>query len=111
MGNNILIISDSLVEPPSDILAFRNVTMISHYDLKMDILVEAEHDLRDFVYHFMKPKGLMDFVSYILEKPEKEEGTRIDVIYHNPSTIVVKSIQFENQISLLGRIKSISKYK
>lgn len=109
MRRDILVISDALVEPPTDILAFRTVTMISHDDLEMDVLLHTTQDMKDTYYHWMKPRGLMDYIDYILNESEWEEGIRIDVYRYYPNTILVKCICFENEIPLLGKIKSMAK--
>ena len=109
MKNEILIISDALVEPPTDSLAFRTVTMISHENLELDVLLHSTQEMKDVYYHWMKPRGLLDYVDYILNELEFEAGIRIDVLKVYPSTIVVKSIRFENQLGILGRIKAMSK--
>lgn len=108
MINDILIISDQLVEPPTDSLAFRTITMISHDNLEMDVLFHTTQEMKDVFYHWMKPRGLMDYIDYILNELEWENGVRIDVVNYYPRTIVVKSIRFENQVSLLGNIKSLA---
>jgi hypothetical protein len=100
-----LIIADDLVEPPSEILPFRTITMISHVSMDLNILLHTTQDMKDLYYHWMKPKGLMDYIDYILNEQEWEDGIRIDVVGIYPNTIVVKSIRLENQVSLLGRIK------
>ena len=108
MGSNILTIADILVEPPSDTMAFRTITMLSHVDLDMNILLQTTQDLKDLYYHWMKPKGLLDYIDYILNEKEFESGIRVDVIGIYPQTIIVRSIRFENQLIILGRIKSLA---
>ena len=108
MHSDVLIISDALVEPPTELLAFRTVTMLVHDGLHMDILFHTTQDMKDLYYHWMKPRGLMDYVDYILNEREWEHGLRLDVVRYYPDTIVVKSIRIENQISLLGKIKSFT---
>ena len=105
MRNDILIIGDGLIEPPTDCLAFRAVTMMAHYDLNMDVLLQTTQEMKDLYYHWMKPKGLMDFIEYLLNEKETEDGVRIDVKASYPNTIVVQSIRLENQIFLLGKVK------
>ena len=56
----------------------------------------------------MKPRGLLDYVAYILNEFEFEEGVRIDMIGIYPHTIVAKYIRLENQLNLLGQIKSLA---
>lgn len=105
MNNDILIIADSLIEPPSEVLAFRTITMFCHDDLDMDILFQTTQAMKDLYYHFMKPKGLMDYIAYILNEQEKENGIHLDIVSIYPNTIVIQSIRYENIISLLDRVK------
>lgn len=108
MHNDILVIADDLVEPPTEILPFRTVTMISHLNLGMDILLHTSQEMKDRYYRWMKSRGMMDYVSYIITEAEWEEGIRMDVIKVYPNSIVVKAIRLENQLSLLGQIKMLS---
>jgi hypothetical protein len=82
--------------------------MISHYDLDMNILLHTTQEMKDMYYHFMKPLGLMDYIDYILTEWEYENGVRVDVMNLYPNCIVVKAIRLENQLSLLGQIKSLA---
>jgi len=108
MFNDILVISDAFVEPPSEVLPFRTITMISSYNLGLDVLLHTTQDMKDLYYHWMKPKGMMDYIKYILNEREWEDGVRIDVTGIYPNTIVVKWIRIENQLSLLGQIRSLA---
>lgn len=81
--------------------------MVAHYDLNMNVLFHTTQDMKDNFYHWMKPRGLMDYISYILNEREYEDGVRIDVVGYYPNSIVTKFIRLENQVSLLGRIKSL----
>ena len=108
MSGDILVISDALVEPPSEILPFRTVTMFSHEYLSMDVLLHTTQEMKDFYYQWMKPRGLMDYVKYFLNELEWENGVRIDPLGFYPNTVVVKYIRLENQLPIFGRIKSLS---
>jgi hypothetical protein len=105
MRNDILIIVDQLVEPPTDFMAFRTVTMIAHCNLHLPVLLHTTQSMKDMYYHFMKPRGLLDFVEDLINETENEDGIRLDVIATYPRTIITKSIRFENQINILGQIK------
>ena len=107
MINQNLIIADDLVEPPSEILPLRTVTMISHVNMELSILLHTTQEMKDLYYHWMKPRGLMDYISYILNEQEWEDGIRVDIVGIYPNTIVVKYIRLENQLYLIGRIKSL----
>lgn len=108
MFNDILVISDALVEPPSEVLPFRTLTMLCHDHLFMDVLFHTTQDMKDMYYHWMKPKGMMDYIEYILNEREYEEGVRLDILGIYPNSIVVKWIRLENQLSLLGQIRALA---
>jgi hypothetical protein len=108
MGWDILTISDTLVEPPSEAMVFRTITMISHYDCELDVLFHTTQDMKDIYYHWMKPRGLMDFVDYILNEMEYEEGLRIDTIGIYPQTIVTKALRLENQHYILNQLRTLA---
>jgi hypothetical protein len=108
MFNDILVIADTFVEPPSEIMAVRTVTMIAHCNLGMSILLQSTEEMKDFIYRFAKPRGLMDYVDYILCGAEFEEGIHLDTTRIYPHTIVLKWIRIENQLTLLGQIKSLA---
>jgi len=105
MNTDILIISDSLVEPPSESFAFRTVTMLCHENLGMNILLHTTQDMKDLFYHWMKPRGLMDYIDYILNEKEFEYGIRLDTVGFYPNTIVLQYIRLENQLQIIGRIQ------
>lgn len=108
MFNDILVIADALVEPPSEILPFRTITMLSHDNLGMEILLHTTQEMKDVYYHWMKPKGMLDYIKYIINEREWEDGIRVDVLKCYPNTIVVKWIRIENQLFILGQIKSLA---
>jgi len=108
MYNDLLIIADEFIEPPSEVLPFRTITMLAHDNLGMDILLHTTQDMKDICYRWMKPRGMMDYVNYILNEWEYEEGIRLDVLGIFPYCIVTKAIRIENQLSLLGQIKSLA---
>lgn len=105
MFNDILVLTDTFVEPPSEILPFRTVTMMAHDHLGMDCLLHTTQDMKDLMYHWMKPRGMMDYIAYILNELEYEDGVRIDVVGYYPHSIRVHAITLENQLNLLGQIK------
>lgn len=108
MYTDLLVISDSLVEPPTEVLPFRTVTMVCHHHLSMECLLHTSQEMKDMYYHWLKPRGMMDFIDYIITEEEWEEGIRLDVIGIYPNSIVVKSIRIENQLNILGQIKSLT---
>jgi hypothetical protein len=106
MATDTLIIADVLVEPPTDSLALRTVTMMSHVNLGLDVLLHTSQVMSDLYYHWMKPRGLMDYIADIINEQDRVSGIRVDVQGRSMLTIVVKSICFENQLYLLGQIKA-----
>ena len=108
MNTGTLIIAGQLIGPPTDSLAFREVTAVAHRNLHLDVLIQTSKGAKDSAYHWLKPKGLMDYIEYLLDEDENEDGIRIDVIHNFPRTIVVSSIRFENQLKLLGQLKWLS---
>lgn len=106
MINQNLIIADDLVEPPSEILPLRTVTMISHVNMELSILLHTTQEMKDLYYHWMKPRGLMDYINYIINETEFEEGIRLDTAITYPHTIVTKYIRIENQLNILGKIQA-----
>lgn len=108
MRSEIITISDALVEPPSEPMVFRTITQICHYDLGMDVLFHTTQDMKDMYYQWMKPKGMMDYVSYILNEYEFVDGVRIDTIGIYPQTVVVKSLRIENQIAILNEVRKLA---
>jgi len=107
MGCNILTIADSMVEPPSELMAFRTVTMMSHLDFHMEILFHTTQELKDLYFQWLKLRGLMDYIDYILTEQEWEDGVRIDNIKVYPRTVVTKFIRLENQLIILNQVKSL----
>ena len=103
-----LIISASLsTDPPSEGLYFRLLTMIAQKDLSYDVALEADRELIDFYYHFLKKRGWCDFVDGLVTPEENEEGVRIDTSLSYPRTILTKHIRCENTTNLLGQLKSL----
>lgn len=108
MGRDILTISDALLEPPSESMVFRTITMISHYDCELNVLLHTTQDMKDLYYHWMKPRGLLDYIDYILCEWEYEDGIRIDTLGIYPQTIVTKSLRLENQSHILQELKRLT---
>lgn len=106
MFNDVLVIVDTFVEPPSEVLPFRTITMMSSYNLDMDVLLHTTQDMKDLYYQWMRPRGMMDYVTYILNELEFEDGIRLDITGIYPHTIVTKFIRLENQLNLLGQIQA-----
>lgn len=107
MKRDILTISDSLLEPPSEISAIRTIDMICHDDLDMHILIHTTQEMKDFIYFWAKPRGLMDYIDYILSEWEYEDGIRVDTLGIYPNTVVEKSLTLNNQLIVVNKITNI----
>ena len=104
---NLIISANLSTDPPSEGLYFRLLTMIAQKDLNYDIALEADRELIDFYYHFLKKRGWYDFVDGLVTPEENEEGVRIDTSLSYPRTILTRHIRCENTTNLLGQLKSL----
>lgn len=107
--NMNLIIQAALSEPPTEILYFRYLTLASKTNLFLDCLIEAEQEMKDNYYHYLKIRGAFDYLSDIITPKENEFGIRLDTVLNYPMTILTKSITAQNVINLLGQIKGLSR--
>ena len=57
-----LLISGELTAPPSEVSAFRTLTLYATVVKKLDCLVEVQPNEIDFYYRWLKEKYAMDFV-------------------------------------------------
>jgi hypothetical protein len=57
-----LLISSELTAPPSEVSAFRTLTLYATVIKKLDCLVEVKPNEIDFYYRWLKEKYAMDFV-------------------------------------------------
>ena len=105
-----LLIKSELAEPPSENLPFRDVTMASKCDLGLDVLIECKQDLKDAYFYFMKPRGMLDYVDYLITPQENEDGIRIDTELNYSKTVVVNRIIIENSFIIVKQIKTILRF-
>jgi hypothetical protein len=103
-----LIIAAHLINPPSETLAFRTVTLFSSSQFHLTNLIEVEKEYIDIYYHFMRRTGTFDFIKEIVTPTDREEGIRIDTDSNYPLTIVTDRIIFGNVYSILGQLKSLT---
>lgn len=106
---NLIIVSHLSTDPPSEGLYFRHVTMMAK-DLGYDVALEAEKDMVDFYYHFLRKRGWFDFVDDFVLPESREEGVRIDTELNYPMTIQTKYIRNENTLSIIGQLEDLSKF-
>lgn len=104
---NLIIVSD-LVNPPSEGLYFRHLTMVSSIDLKHSVLIESEKEYVDIYYNYLKKKGLYDFVQEFVQPEWKVDGIRIDTELNYPKTIKTNHIRYENVENLIKQIKLLA---
>ena len=102
-----LIIYGDLVFPPSDWMAVRNLAMTVIKTLKLSVILESDSEIKDSLFSYSLNHGLMDFIEEIVEEREKETGLRLGPENRISKTLITENIRFENQISLLGRIKTL----
>ena len=81
--------------------------MVTHCNLGMEVLFHTTQDMKDLYFHFMKPRGMLDYICYFLNEFEYEEGIRLDITGIYPYTIVEKYIRLENQLKILGKIQAL----
>ena len=103
-----LIVSAGISENPTEILYFRHLIISAKYDLLLDCLIEAQQEMKDNYYKFLKTQGAMDKISAIVTPEEHENGIRLAEQHKYPLTIEVKYINCVNCTEILGRIKQMS---
>ncbi len=99
----ILIVRDELLNPPTWVPSFRDLTLICSMRLQTDIVIESREV--DLYYHWLKPRGGMDFVEDFVT-PGSEIGLRLDNEFLYDPSIVVDRIAPENTHHLFHRIQS-----
>ncbi len=98
-----IIIRDELLNPPTWFASFRDLTLLCAIRLESDILIESEN--ADLYYHWLRPKGGMDFISDFV-RPGIEDGLHIDIEHQYAPSIVVDRIVPENTHLLFQSIRS-----
>ena len=103
MNSNLIIVSQLSIEPLSEGLYFRYLTLIGKTQLQYNILLEADKKATDSYWKYLKRHGWFDFVDDFIE-PNQEAGLRLDTGFNYSNTIVTKSIRCENALDLIGKI-------
>ncbi len=98
-----LIIRDQLVNPPTWFASFRDLTLYCNVFLKDDVVIESED--ADIYYHWIKPRGGMDFIEDFV-RPGAENGIHLDIEHNFPQTIVTDRIAPENVHQLIRMIQA-----
>ena len=104
---SLIIVSD-LINPPSEGLYFRHLTMVSSIDLRQQVLIESEKEYVDIYYNYLKTKGLYDFVEEFVQPEWKVDGIRIDTELNYPKTIKTNYIRYENEENLIKQVKQLT---
>jgi|TARA_B100001105_G_C22069843_1_gene306080 hypothetical protein len=102
---NLIVVSNLTLEPLSEGLYFRFLTLVAKHDLLYDILIESEPESIDFYWKTLKKRGLFDFVDDFTSPETREEGVRIDTTLSFPRTIRSDGITVSSTPSLLGQLK------
>ncbi|MCF3652253.1 hypothetical protein [Synoicihabitans lomoniglobus] len=98
-----LVIRDQLTCPPTWFASFRDLTLYCHTFLRLQVVLES--DDADLYYHWIKPRGGMDFVEDIV-RPGSEPGMHLDIEHRYPDTVVIDRIAPENVHRLIGVIRA-----
>jgi len=106
VNSNLIIVSPLSIEPLSEGLYFRYLTLVAKTQLHYSILLEAEKKAIDFYWKNLKERGLFDFVDDFIGE-NQEEGLRLDTDFNYSNTIVTKGIRWENTLTLVQNITQI----
>jgi len=71
-----LLISGELTAPPSEVSAFRTLTLYATTFKKLDCLVEVQPSQIDYYYHWLKDTYALDFVKQLVYVGE-EKGFKL----------------------------------
>ncbi len=104
---SLIIVSD-LINPPSEGLYFRHLTMVSKLDFYHEVLVESEKEYVDIYYKYLKNKGWYDFVDEFVLPEWRIEAIRVDTELNYPKTVKANSIKYENVENLIKQVKELT---
>lgn len=103
-----LIIKAEILEPPTSLECFRQLTFWIVYDYKTkidDIIIEAARPEIDLYWKFLKKyPGGMDYVSGFVEDDFHELGLRLDTEFNLAPTILTPYIQENNMFNILRAV-------
>jgi len=94
-----LLISSELTAPPSEVSAFRTLTLYATAIKRLDCLVEVQPGEIDFYYRWLKQKYAMDFVKQLVNVGEVD-GFRLQ--YNS-----IKKLTFHNLNDLIFVVSMI----
>jgi len=99
---NNLIINGDIINPPTSVTCFRELTLIAKKAIHLKVIVESME--KDFCWRYLKHFGAMDYVDDILRIGE-EEGMRIDTEFHfSPTVYVSDRIDYYNIKNILNAL-------
>lgn len=100
------IISDSLINPPTSPLSFRDLTFWVAYERNRidDILIEGDKENWDFYYKFLRSFGGFDYVSDFVKPADKEVGLRLSEEFRLAPTIQATFINEKNVFQILRAV-------
>lgn len=100
-----LIIEADLINPPTESLAMRFLTLVTKSNLHTDNLIIVNPEVKDFYYRYMKTFGLMDYVDDFVTQEDNESGLLLcSKIGIYKSYILTDRVTFKNVTILLGQI-------
>ena len=94
-----LLISGELTAPPSEVSAFRSLTLYATVFKNLDCLVEVDRQEIDFYYKWLRDKYAYDFVKQMVYRGE-EQGFRLQ--YGN-----IKKLTYNNLNDLIFVVSMI----
>ena len=101
-----LIISAPLCEPPSEVSAFRDVTLYGKAFVFDDVLLECEEGTRSFYWSWLKSRGAHDFISYLLKTTEREAGFKMGERAANLNIKAIHSFNLDFILTVIYNIKN-----
>jgi hypothetical protein len=99
-----LIIDATLTEPPSEVSAFRDITLYSSIFLNYDVLIECERQTQDLYWYWLKNRGAFDFIEDFVEKNQEHGIT----MRSKQANIVVKFLRNEDLNQVIKKLISFS---
>lgn len=101
-----LIFSDQILEPPTVISCFRQLTFYIHYDYRdFDaIVIESKKENWDFVWKFLKTTKSHDFIYDFVRPEDREVGLRVSDSFEYAPTIQAPYINERNIFNILRAV-------
>jgi len=100
-----LIVDAVLTEPPSEVSAFRDVSMYASVFLDLSVLIQCHKKDADLYWYWLRNRGAFDFVDGIVE-PNEESGILMSWLRGN---IAVKDLKAETLNFVIHQLIRIAK--